>query len=145
MVALVQPVASPLHLRDPRRLREPHRVAEAGRSVGFSRPTWLPLVAIACVLIALVAGVRIVQGGPADAVGSESALVAPAEAGDIIVHVAEGDTLWSIASVLAGGDDPRPLVVALADRNGGSELLAGQTLIVPAGLVDDRDLLIAQG
>lgn len=52
------------------------------------------------------------------------------------VHVvAPGDTLWSIASRLDPGGDPRPLVDALADRVGGPELRVGQRIPLD-GLVD---------
>ncbi len=49
--------------------------------------------------------------------------------------VRDGDTLWSIAERLAPGDDPRPLVDAIASSNGveAGELVPGSTLVVPAG------------
>jgi len=47
--------------------------------------------------------------------------------------VKAGDTLWAIAEHQARGDDPRPLVDAIADANdlGSANIVAGQTLIVP--------------
>ncbi len=46
-----------------------------------------------------------------------------------VVTVAPGDTLWSLATELRPGADPRPLVDELARRNGGSAVLqAGQQL-----------------
>ena len=44
-----------------------------------------------------------------------------------------GDTLWAIAEHQARGDDPRPLVDAIADANdlGSANIVPGQTLIVP--------------
>ena len=49
--------------------------------------------------------------------------------------VRDGDTLWSIAERLAPGDDPRPLVDAIAIANGvdASALVPGSTLVIPAG------------
>ena len=47
--------------------------------------------------------------------------------------VKAGDTLWAIAEHQARGDDPRPLVDAIADANGlgSTTIVPGQTLIVP--------------
>jgi nucleoid-associated protein YgaU len=47
--------------------------------------------------------------------------------------VKAGDTLWAIAEHQARGDDPRPLVDAIADTNdlGSANIVPGQTLIVP--------------
>jgi hypothetical protein len=42
--------------------------------------------------------------------------------------VQPGDTLWSIARRLQPEGDVRPLVDALADRNGGAGVQAGQRL-----------------
>lgn len=49
--------------------------------------------------------------------------------------VRDGDTLWSIAERLAPGDDPRPLVDAIATANGveAGALVPGSTLVIPAG------------
>jgi hypothetical protein len=53
---------------------------------------------------------------------------APA-AGDTYV-VRPGDTLWSIAAAIAPESDPRPIVHALRDANGGPQLDVGQRLRV---------------
>ncbi len=42
-----------------------------------------------------------------------------------------GDTLWSIASELEPGGDPRPLVAELDQQLHGAELVAGDRLILP--------------
>ncbi len=49
--------------------------------------------------------------------------------------VRSGDTLWSIAERLAPGEDPRPLVDAIASANGveAGALAPGATLEIPAG------------
>jgi len=46
-----------------------------------------------------------------------------------------GDTLWSIAERLAPGNDPRPLVDAIATANGmdPGALVPGTTLVIPTG------------
>jgi nucleoid-associated protein YgaU len=47
--------------------------------------------------------------------------------------VKAGDTLWAIAEHQARGDDPRPLVDAIAEANDldAAGIVPGQTLIVP--------------
>lgn len=51
----------------------------------------------------------------------------------VSVVVTPGDTVWSLAAELAPGDDPRPVVDAIVEANGGAELVAGQRLelVVP--------------
>lgn len=50
--------------------------------------------------------------------------------------VRQGDTLWSIAERVAPGQDPRPVVDALAAANGvdPGALVPGQALVVPDGV-----------
>ncbi len=95
----------------------------------------------------LVLGVRLAQGTPPTA-SLEPVTLTPsvATSNETIVVVAPGQTLWSIASELSGSDDPRPIVAALAERNGGSSLQAGQRLIIPADVgVGSEPLLLAVG
>jgi hypothetical protein len=49
---------------------------------------------------------------------------------EVAVVVQPGDTVWSIATDLARGGDPRPIVDAIADANGGAALEAGQRLVL---------------
>lgn len=49
-------------------------------------------------------------------------------------RVRSGDTLWSIAESLDLAGDRRGIVEALADANDGSEIRAGDDLIIPASL-----------
>jgi hypothetical protein len=44
--------------------------------------------------------------------------------------VRPGDTLWSIAAAIAPDSDPRPVVDALRDANGGPELQVGERLLI---------------
>jgi hypothetical protein len=44
--------------------------------------------------------------------------------------VKPGDTLWSIAAVIAPDADPRPVVDALRNANGGPDLQVGERLII---------------
>jgi LysM repeat protein len=50
--------------------------------------------------------------------------------------VRQGDTLWSIAERLSPGEDPRPVVDALASVNDldPGALVPGQALVVPSGV-----------
>jgi len=54
----------------------------------------------------------------------------------VVTHtVAEGETLWAIASGLAApGEDVRDVVAELVDLNGlaGAQLRAGQQILLPA-------------
>ena len=52
-------------------------------------------------------------------------------AGGYAYVVRPGDTLWSIASRLEPGRDPRPLVDRLSSQVRGGRLLAGSVLVVP--------------
>ena len=47
--------------------------------------------------------------------------------------VRSGDTLWSIADRVAPGQDPRPVVDAIASANevGPGLIVPGQTLVIP--------------
>ena len=44
--------------------------------------------------------------------------------------VRPGDTLWSIAAAIAPDSDPRPVVDALRDANGGPNLQVGERLVI---------------
>ena len=45
--------------------------------------------------------------------------------------VEQGDSLWSIAEELAPGEDPRPVVDALAEARGDAPLIPGETIVWP--------------
>ncbi len=63
--------------------------------------------------------------------------VTAAPSGAALRHAVQpGDTLWSIAVALRPGADPRPLVDQLVALNGGTELQAGGTVLIPAGAVE---------
>lgn len=51
------------------------------------------------------------------------------------VVVQPGDTLWSVATATVPGADPRDVIIDIQQLNGlsGSQVSAGQTLVVPAG------------
>lgn len=87
------------------------------------------------VTLALVAmGLAALVSGPvANAVGPHG----PSGGMRPVAHrtyvVRQGDTLWTIATRVAEGDDPRPLVQAIEAENGvgAAELVPGMTLSIP--------------
>lgn len=97
---------------------------------------------VAAVVLSALGGFRTVQRrglsesvtAPYERMAATQAEPVNLAAGEWTMTIVPGDTLWAIAVALAPGQDPRPVVDALADRNGGSALLAGDTLVVPAGL-----------
>lgn len=115
-------------------------VVEGGRGEPAPVPVALLVAVAAVVLVVGVVGLRLAQGGPTAAgweqlhAASATDVAVVAGSGERSIVVAAGDTLWSIAGELAPGQDRRPVVDALARRNGGTTLRAGQTLVVPAGL-----------
>ncbi len=146
MVALLHPQstftqsarpASPSHLRlvrGPAAPKHPwvHWVQERPRRAAMWAVVGLAVIGSFLVL-------RSLQAVPASAYqsGASSASVHSLAGDGEAVHVVQqGETLWAIASELAPGVDPRPLIDQLADRNGGSAIQVGQRLLVPADLVD---------
>ena len=84
-----------------------------------------------------VASLLIVIGAGFSAVGNASehkVVVASATAGYVKVVVAPGETLWSLASLVAGSGDVSGVVDQIVTANGlsSSDIRAGQKLWVPA-------------
>jgi Tfp pilus assembly protein FimV len=82
-------------------------------------------LSLACVVVAVV-----LTGPIADAVGGSG--VEPVARHTYVVRA--GDSLWSIATRMAPGQDPRPWVARLQAANPGSDAAAlapGQTLVLP--------------
>jgi LysM domain len=85
-------------------------------------------------VLLLVIGLVSAVGGPvARALGSADDM-RPAQARTYVVR--PGDSLWSIASMLAPDRDPRRVVVELDEANGGSldTLVPGRALSIPSTL-----------
>jgi hypothetical protein len=129
----------------PARRQRPGRprlvVVHGGRTttVPLAIPVVLALVALG--LGTIVVALRVAQGAPPATTWQELSAASMADPapmaapGDRVITVHPGDTLWGIATRLAPGQDPRPLVAALTRANGGTLLQTGQTLVVPAGLL----------
>ena len=90
-------------------------------------------LALVIVLVAAQAGgalgdspLAVSERRPASSSASSSSASAP-------VHyiVEPGDSLWSIAEELAPGEDPRPVVDALAEARGDAPLIPGETIVWP--------------
>ena len=121
-----------------------------------ARPTAVVVAAVAISVFGFLGLVRGLQGGPGVAVGSAdgpavagaaqsldlrgldgfAAAVTPVADGDVVVTVGPGDSLWSIARSVEPDGDPRPLVSALIEANGGSSLQIGQQIVIPGHLLD---------
>lgn len=126
------------------------RLVEATPSTQARLVAWLsPSIAlgvtIVFVLLLGIVGLRLAQGTPpagyelpttgdSAAIGTTSATPS-LQAGDILVTVAAGQNLWDVARSVHPDGDVRALVVALAERNGGSSLRVGQELLIPGHLV----------
>jgi len=86
-------------------------------------------VVVLCVLVAVLAGALLAVAG-VSAPNGAGASRAGAHAGPATVTVRSGDTLWSIASRVSPGSDPRAEVATLQRLNhlGGTALTPGQVL-----------------
>jgi hypothetical protein len=80
------------------------------------------------VTVALLGMVLVVVMAQAGAALGGSTLAAPERRPAVLVHttVRPGDSLWSVAQRLAPGEDPRPVVDALAAARHGSPLVPGE-------------------
>jgi nucleoid-associated protein YgaU len=86
------------------------------------------------VAIVLAGAIWLVGGAVAEAVGLGDGPTVPPEGRARTTYVVRpGDTLWSIATELRPGEDPRPVVDALvlANRVDPGDLVPGQQLVVP--------------
>jgi nucleoid-associated protein YgaU len=100
------------------------------RPRGQDRAVFLRRRVLVAALLAVMIGPWI--GPLRDAVSGPAAAPLPVSRGTYLVR--PGDTLWAIAERLAPGEDPRPLVDAIAEANGvaAGTLEAGVTLVIPA-------------
>lgn len=129
-------------VRSARRRRAPRRhlaVVAAPAPAGAAVPTWVVLAVAAVVLGITMSGLRLAQGAPPSSwaelrSGSVAAGSGSVQPGDAVITVQAGDTLWAIAQRLAPGRDPRPVLDVLTRANGGSQVQAGQQVVIPASL-----------
>jgi hypothetical protein len=114
------------------------RASAAPKLTPRGRAAALVLFSLGLVILAIgwLAGAS--ASGLDDSVGVDGAVVVAGASGGVdgqAVHVVErGDTLWDIASRMAPGSDPRPIVDQIKQLNGldDSRLSVGQRLRLPA-------------
>ncbi len=90
-----------------------------GRATYLRRRLVAAGLGVAVVLVTTQAGAAL-GGSTHEAPGRRTAFAS--------VTVRPGDSLWSVAERLAPGEDPRPIVDALADARRGAPLLPGETV-----------------
>jgi LysM domain len=90
------------------------------------------LMAVALIGVAAMAGRALLDAATSVEPSSPQPVDAPASSPPVgrTYVVRPGDTLWSIAAAIAPDSDPRPVVDALRDANGGPNLQVGERLIV---------------
>jgi Tfp pilus assembly protein FimV len=117
------------------RLREAPQPSSAWRRsdpaptpVAYRRRRLVAVVALAT--LAFVTGVLVTLGLTSrEAGGSLTAAAQRARRPPEVTYVVQpGDSLWSIARALAGGDDPRPLVDHLAAQRVSAVLVPGEVV-----------------
>lgn len=84
----------------------------------------------------LVVGLLVALAFPVSALGGRPVPATPtagaaATHGGTVYVVQPGDTLWSIASRIDGGGNPRPVAEALAARLGTTTVVPGQRIVLP--------------
>lgn len=137
----------------------PESVAvSAMRAATADRATIVAVLAAGLLLVAGLLFVRLSQGSPAadswvglqqsqvggasaageGSVGGASAVgeVPAISVGDRLLVAEPGDSMWSIAQRLAPDSDPRPVVAALIEANGGDSVRIGQQIVIPQQLLD---------
>lgn len=122
-----------------------------GQLASFDAVTVGLLVAAAVVVFGGLLWVRVMQGGAtaeswdgveqAAASRSEASVPVAVPAGAVdgtvkTVVAGPGDSLWSIALEIAPDSDPRPVVAALIEANGGESVQIGQQIVIPEQLLD---------
>jgi nucleoid-associated protein YgaU len=90
------------------------------------------LVVVALIGAAATAGRALLDAATAVGPSPPQPVDAPASSPPVgqTYVVRPGDTLWSIAAAIAPGSDPRPVVDALRDANGGPDLQVGERLVI---------------
>jgi LysM repeat protein len=88
------------------------------------------LMAVGLFAAAATAGRALLGAATSVERSSPQPVDAPASSPGQTYVVRPGDTLWSIAAAIAPDSDPRPVVDALRDANGGPELQVGEHLVI---------------
>ena len=104
-----------------------HRTGPTTRAMPRETRTVYVRRRVTAVLLGVALVVAMAQAGAA--LGG-STLAAPERRPTVLAHtvVLPGDSLWSVAQRLAPGEDPRPVVDALAHVRHGAVLVAGERI-----------------
>jgi len=94
------------------------------RATYWCRRAFVAVLVVGLVLVMAQAGAAL--GGPSLATPGRSTT----SSASVVRHtvVRPGDSLWSVASRLAPGSDPRPVVDALSQARDGAPLVPGETV-----------------
>jgi hypothetical protein len=127
----VVPADVPLHAAD-RRPTPRGRAARMARLASRARArrrrrTVLLGAAVGAAVVGLALPVSALGGAPEAGPGATSGRAA----GAAVYVVRPGDTLWSIASRLDAGGDPRPLAEAIAREIGSTSVVPGERIAIP--------------
>lgn len=113
--------------------RRPAVAAGRSRAVTSRAIYWRRRIVVASMVVALVlvmaqAGAALGGSPLASPERRPAASHASASTGSRSTVVRPGDSLWTVASRLAPGSDPRPVVDALAGARHGTVLVPGETI-----------------
>ncbi|MEM9654537.1 MAG: LysM peptidoglycan-binding domain-containing protein [Actinomycetota bacterium] len=109
----------------------------------FDASHLLTIAAVAVVVFGAFGAIRLIQGAPAvdqsgrfvaGVVADNGAVTAGPT--DQVIVAKPGDSLWTIAVSLSPDSDPRPVVAALIEANGGDSVAIGQQIVIPEQLLD---------
>ncbi len=90
------------------------------------------VVAAALTLAVAWAGVGLGSEVLGRMTGTDGGLSPVGASGEPVSYVVQpGDTWWDLAAAVAPGEDPRPVVDALIEANGGAALQVGQRILLP--------------
>jgi len=111
---------------DPSLVDAPVGTRRQGASPAVRRRRLATLGLVAAAVVGLALPVSWLGGKPAAAGTAPSPLV-----GHAFYTVRPGDTLWSIATRLEPGGDPRPVVTQLATETGSDTVMIGERIWLP--------------
>ena len=124
------PAITPIRQARPRHLAAvPERVVQHADGQTSLKLTRRGRLALTLLTAAVLAGAGVV--GAQTALAGDGAAAPQTE----VVIVQPGETLWSIAGEAVPGADRRDVIIDIQQLNGlsSSQVVAGQTLVVPAG------------
>ena len=104
------------------------QVGPVSRATYWRRRAFVAALVVGLVLVMAQAGAAL--GGSSLATPGRSTTSSSSAGSSVVRHtvVRPGDSLWSVASRLAPGSDPRPVVDALSAARNGAPLVPGETV-----------------